>query len=84
MFEAASYSHLAVFEVDNLLGISYLRNAEFFGNLGTYLCGVSVNSLTSAKNYVIVAKFFNGLSQRVRCCQGVGTAECTVGEDNAC
>ena len=74
---------MTIAEVNDFLGVSYLRNTELFGNLRAHLRGVAVDSLTAAEHYVVVAELLHGLSQRIGSGKGVGAAENAVGENDA-
>ena len=50
-------SEPAVFAVEDFLGICYLAESKFLGDLRSYLGGVTVDSLASAYDYVGSADF---------------------------
>ena len=58
VFETTAHGNFSVCDFEYLLGIGNLRDTEFFGNLGTDLRGIAVDSLAAAENDVVVADFF--------------------------
>ena len=63
--------------------ISYLRQAKFFGYLRTNLRCITVDSLTSTYDNIIIAYFTNSSSQRIRSSQCISTGKSTVGKQIA-
>ena len=66
--------------VQNFFGISNLCQTELFSNLRTHLSCVTVNSLASADDDVILAYLLDGSGKGVRSGKGICTSKSTVSQ----
>ena len=67
-------------QIEDFLGISYLRKAQFFRNLRTYLRSVPIDCLATADYQVERPYFSNGSRDGIRSSKRVCPCESTVGE----
>src|SRR5665647_596778 len=56
---------------------------QLFSNLGTYLCGISIDCLSSSNNQIVMPHLLDGLCQGIRGGKCIGTCKGTVSKQNA-
>ena len=80
--DAALHECLTILNFDDILGISDLREVEFFGDLGANLGGIAIDSLAAADDQIILADLGNSSAQSVRSGEGIRPCESSIGEDD--
>ena len=75
---------LAVFHLQNLLGVGDLVQAQLLSYLWTYLCGITIDSLATTDHDVDIANLLDGGGKGIGCGQCVCTGEEAVGKQPTC
>ena len=65
-------------ERDDFFCISHLCQSKFLSNLWTYLCGITVNSLATAKDNVEISYFLDSLCECITCSERISATERAV------
>ena len=81
-FDRAADSDFSIGDIFDFFNVAELGDIELFGDLGTDLCGIAVDGLTSAEDEITSADVFGTAAERIAGGEGIGTGECAVGDQN--